>query len=222
VVDPEGTMKRSSAVPCVLLLLVSASTAVKAAAPAPGSRADSAAGTASAAARVPVEMNKLYPRIGTWQVTIRTLPGHGSLQEGVDNGLMKIEKGPGGFSIVQDFRSHGSSGEVVGQSYTWWDERAGTYKSVWCDNMQGCTEFTTLVRGDSWTVELDGMAGSRNVHTTIRATMSPDHDCIHEEFANSYDGGPPTTETVSEYRRIIAGMSADKQPACKNGSGRSR
>lgn len=209
-------MKRSLTVPCALLLLVSASMAAKAATSASGARTDAKAGTASATpgAKVPDEMNKLYPRIGKWQATIRTRPIHESPQEGVDNGIMNVRKGPGGFSIVQDFRSHGSSGEVVGQSYTWWDAHAGTYKSVWCDNMQGCAEFTTLVRGDSWIVELDGTADGKKVHTTIRATMSPDHDCIHEEFANSYDGGPPVTETVSEYRRVVPGAPTEKQPSC--------
>lgn len=213
-------MKRSLTVPCALLLLASASTAAKAATPAPGMRTGAKAGTASAmpGTKVPNEMNKLYPRIGKWQAT---RPIHGSAQEGVDNGIMTIRKGPGGFSIVQDFQSHGSSGELVGQSYTWWDAHAGTYKSVWCDNMQGCTEFTTLVRGDSWTVELDGTADGKKVHTTIRATMSPDHDCIHEEFANSYDGAPPVTETVSEYRRVIPGATTEKQPSCRKESNRS-
>ncbi|MCX7514180.1 hypothetical protein [Frateuria sp. STR12] len=211
-------MKCSLAVPCFLLLLASACTAAKEAAPAaPGVDADSPAevGQTAAGVKVPPEMNRLYPRIGKWQATIRTLPSAASPQGGVDNGIMAIEKGPGGFSIVQNFRSRGISGHVIGQGYTWWDTQTSSYKSVWCDNVQGCTEFTTAVLGRSWTVELDGTANGRKVHTTIRATMSPDRDCIHEEFANAYDGGPPRTETVSEYRRIIPGMPADKQPSCQ-------
>jgi hypothetical protein len=218
-------MKLPLIFPCLLLLLAPACTVAKERAPAArGTDADAHAevGSAATGVKVPPEMDKLYRRIGKWQATIRTRPGPGSPQAGVDHGVMTIEKGPGGFSIVQNFRSRGTSGHLVGQSYTWWDKPTGTYKSVWCDNMQGCTEFTTVVRGNSWIVELDGTANGRKVHTTIRATMSADHDCIHEEFANSYDGGPPTTETVSEYRRIVPGMPAERQPSCKKGSDSSR
>jgi hypothetical protein len=148
-------------------------------------------------------MSALYPRVGTWQVVIRTKPGRSSPKGGVDKGVMTITKGPGGFSIVQDFSSHGISGYTVGQSYTWWDTNAKTYKSVWCDNMQGCTEFTTVVAGNSWIVALDSEADGEKIHTIIRATMSSDHRTIHEEATNSYNGGPAETETVSDYKRVI-------------------
>ena len=51
-------------------------------------------------------------------------------------------------------------------------------------------------------MEFDGETNGKKVHTTIRATMSDDHNTIHEEFLNSYDGGPPKLETVSIYKRI--------------------
>lgn len=158
----------------------------------------------AASPQPPHEMAALYPRIGTWNVVIRTEPGESAPKGGLDKGVMTMKKGPGGFSIVQDFWSRGSSGYTVGQSYAWWDAAAKAYKSVWCDNMQGCMEFVTVVTGNSWTVEFDSQANGKKVHTTIRATMSPDQNTIHEEAANSYDGGPARTETVSEYTRVKA------------------
>jgi hypothetical protein len=211
-------MKLLPTAPCLLLLLASAGAATREAAPTTVGETDAKASPTAADTRVPPQMNLLYPRIGQWQATIRILPGPASPRGGLDEGIMTIKKGPGGFSIVQDFQSHGSSGPLVGQSYTWWDAASRSYRSVWCDNMQGCTEFTTVLHGNSWSVELDGMVDGKKVHTIIRATMSPDHDCIHEEFANAYDGGPPRTETVSEYRRIIPGVPADRQPSCKSAS----
>ncbi|WP_266158717.1 hypothetical protein [Dyella silvatica] len=156
------------------------------------------------ATNAPAEMSLLYPRIGQWNVTIRTLPGKSSPKGGVDHGVMTNTKGPGGFSVVQNFWSRGSSGHVVGQSYTWWDARAKTYKSVWCDNLQGCAEFTTSITGNAWTVEMDSEAGGEKIHTIIHASMSADHTAIHEEVANAYDGGPSQAETVSDYKRIAA------------------
>jgi hypothetical protein len=133
------------------------------------------------------------------------MPNKSQPAGGIDKGVATIKKGPGGFSIVQDFWSRGAGGYTVGQSYTWWDDKAKAYKSVWCDNMQGCVEFTTAVDGNSWTVELDGEANGVKVHTTIRATMSADHNAIHEEVANSYNGSPAKTEAVSEYKRVVPG-----------------
>jgi hypothetical protein len=160
---------------------------------------------AATGAAPPAQMSLLYPRIGTWQVTIRTVPGKSLPSGGMDKGVATIKKGPGGFSIVQDFWSRGTSGYALGQSYTWWDVNAKAYKSVWCDNMQGCVEFTTAISGNAWTTELDGDANGEKVHTTIHATMSADHNAIHEEVANSYNGGPAKTETVSEYKRVASG-----------------
>ena len=147
-------------------------------------------------------MSALYPRIGTWQVVIRTEPGESAPKGGIDKGVMTIKKGPGGYSIVQDFWSRGSSGHTIGQSYTWWDTSAKAYKSVWCDNTQGCTEFVTVISGNSWTVEFDGLANGKKIHTTIHAVMSADRNTIHEEVANAYDGGPARTETISDYKRV--------------------
>jgi hypothetical protein len=186
----------------IALLVISACSAAMA-----GSAGGKDASTVPAApgAVPPTQMSLLYPRIGTWQVTIRTLPGKSLPNGGVDKGVATIRKGPGGFSIVQDFWSRGTGGYAVGQSYTWWDSNAKAYKSVWCDNMQGCVEFITAIHGNAWTTELDGEANGVKVHTTIHATMSSDHNAIHEEVANSYDGGPAKTETVSEYKRVGAG-----------------
>ncbi|MGO4703654.1 hypothetical protein [Dyella sp. 2RAB6] len=158
---------------------------------------------AEAGPQAPSEMAALYPRIGTWQVVMRSAPSASLPKGGIDKGVMVMKKGPGGFSIVQEFSSHGASGDVVGQSYAWWDAKAKAYKSVWCDNMQGCVDFTTTVTGNSWMVELNGEASGKKVHTTIRATMSADHNSIHEEVANAYDGGPARVETVSDYKRVV-------------------
>jgi hypothetical protein len=173
-------------------------------------KTDATNAPAATNAQPPAQMSQVYPRIGTWQVTIRTQPGKDMPQGGVDKGVMTIKKGPGGFSIVQDFWSRGSSGNTVGQSYTWWDDKVKTYKSVWCDNQQGCTEFTTAIDGNSWTVELDGEANGEKVHTTIHATMSADHNAIHEEVASATNGGPAKVESISEYKRVASSAATAK------------
>jgi len=190
-------MKKSIPFICILLMPTYVLAAAKEPAP------------AAIGAKPPAQMSLLYPRIGRWRVTIRTEPGKSLPEGGIDKGVMTIRKGPGGFSIVQDFWSRGAGGYTLGQSYTWWHGSANVYKSVWCDNMQGCVEFTTAIAGNAWTVELDGEADGKKVHTTIHATMSADHGSIHEEVASSYDGGPARTETISEYKRVASGVAPE-------------
>ncbi|GGA29598.1 hypothetical protein [Dyella nitratireducens] len=197
-------MNKSMALLCMLSVMPF--TAVMAKGPATADEKVSAVG--ASAATPPWEMAALYPRIGKWNVITRTLPGKSSPKGGLDHGVMIMKKGPGGFSIVQDYWSHGSSGDIIGQSFAWWDSSAKAYRSVWCDNTQGCIEFTTTIAGNSWETELDSEANGEKVRTVIHASMSADHNAIHEEAKSSYDGGPYQTETVSDYKRVAAQDSA--------------
>jgi len=204
-------MKKSIPFICIMLMPACLLAAAKEPASLGGNDGINYAAPASAAssAKPPAQMSLLYPRIGRWRVTIRTGPGKSLPGDGIDKGVMTIRKGPGGFSIVQDFWSRGAGGYTLGQSYTWWDDSANVYKSVWCDNMQGCVEFTTAIAGNAWTVELDGEADEKKVHTTIHATMSADHASIHEEVASAYNGGPARMETISEYKRVASGVAPE-------------
>lgn len=193
-------MKKTAALLCILSAMPL--TALMAKGPVTADEKVSAASVS--AATPPQEMAALYPRIGKWNVAIRTLPGKDSPKGGLDHGVMIMKKGPGGFSVVQDYWSHGSSGDIVGQSYAWWDPSAKAYKSVWCDNAQGCVEFTTAIAGNSWKIELKSEANGEKVSTVISASMSADHNTIHEETMNSYNGGPYRTVTVSDYKRVAA------------------
>lgn len=193
-------MEKSTALFCILSAMPF--TALMAKDPAKADGKNSAVSVP--AATPPHEMAALYPRIGKWNVAIRTLPGKSSPKGGLDHGVMIMKKGPGGFSVVQDYWSHGSSGDLVGQSYAWWDPGAKAYKSVWCDNAQGCVEFTTAITGNSWKTELDSEANGEKVSTVINASMSADHNTIHEETMNSYNGGPYQTVVVSDYNRVAA------------------
>src|SRR4051794_35222282 len=50
------------------------------------------------------EAQKLYSMVGTWSATIKTEPGPRSPKGATDKGSMVVKKGPGGFSVVQDFK----------------------------------------------------------------------------------------------------------------------
>jgi hypothetical protein len=196
-------MPKTSAVDCVLIAVFSFIAINQASASTENTASANASPSASAAPSP--EMAALYPRIGKWSVIIRTEPGKDSPKGGVDHGVMTMTKGPGGFSVVQDFRSRGFSGDVIGESYEWWDERTKVYKFVWCDNISGCVQMDSVLTGNTWTNEIDSVDHGQKVHTVIRADMSADHNSIHEEARSSYDGGPYQVQTVGDYKRISAG-----------------
>lgn len=173
---------------------------------------DKAAAPAGGAPEMPKpspEAQKLYSMVGTWSATIKTEPGPWSPKGGSDKGSMTVKKGPGGFSVVQDFKSSGSFGPFVGHGNIWWDKNAGHYGDLWCDSMAGCTVASSQMEGDKkWTVEMNGEMQGKKVKTTINGSMSEDGNSMHEEFMQSFDGSPATKTMSIDYKRIGKAMAA--------------
>jgi len=160
------------------------------------------------------EIQKMYDMVGNWSATIKTEPGPWSPKGATDKGSMMVKKGPGGHSLVQDFKSNGSMGAFTGHGNIWWDKNANNYGDLWCDNMAGCTIASAKMEGDKkWTVDMNGEMQGKKVHTTINGTMSDDGNSMHEDFMQSF-GGSPATKTMSiDYKRIGKAMAA--KPAVK-------
>ncbi len=81
------------------------------------------------------EMAKIKSLMGTWEIqeTMETGPmGPG----GKGRGISHVSSGPGGLSIIIDYRS--TSGHMKGfkgHSVVAWDAEAKAYKQIWTDNM---------------------------------------------------------------------------------------
>jgi hypothetical protein len=160
------------------------------------------------------EAQKLYSMIGTWSATIKTEPGPWAPKGSTDKGSMVVKKGPGGFSVVQDFKSNGAMGAFVGHGNIWWDKNANHYGDLWCDSMAGCTMASATMEGDKkWTVDMNGEMMGKKVKTTINGTMSDDGNSMHEEFMQSFDGSPATKTMTMDYKRVGKAMAA--KPAGK-------
>lgn len=84
------------------------------------------------------EMAKLAKMlVGTWSVDekFEAVPEMGpEAQAGTGKGTDVIKAGPGGNSLIADFKSTSSMGEFAGHGVIWWDAKAGVYRSLWCDN----------------------------------------------------------------------------------------
>jgi len=161
----------------------------------------------------PAEIQKMMPMVGTWSATIKTEPGPWLPKGGTDKGSMVVKKGPGGFSVVQDFKSNGAMGPFVGHGNIWWDKDANHYKNLWCDSMAGCTLATSKMDGDKkWTMDMPGEYQGKKMATTINGSMSDDGNSMHEEFMQSLDGAPATKTMTIDYKRVGKAM-ATKQAA---------
>jgi hypothetical protein len=81
------------------------------------------------------EMAKLKAMVGTWNIeeTMETSPmGPG----GKGHGVSRVTSGPGGLSILIDYRSLGGHMKgYKGHGVVAWDGEAKAYKQIWTDNM---------------------------------------------------------------------------------------
>lgn len=86
------------------------------------------------------EMEKLAKMIvGTWATNEKFEVSDMMPKGGTGKGTAHIRKGPGGLSIVEDYRSRNAGGAFAGHGVFWWDDKAQGYKTVWCDNTTaGC------------------------------------------------------------------------------------
>ena len=87
------------------------------------------------------EMRKLLNAfVGTWSITEEYAPTPSMPNGGVGHGEQVWRPGPGGLSVIEEYRSETPGGEVVGMSVSWWDAQAQRYQTIWCANVvpAGC------------------------------------------------------------------------------------
>jgi len=82
------------------------------------------------------EMQKLIKTFaGTWNTSETFEKSEMMPEGGTGHGTSTFKAGPGGLSLIQDYKSRSKMGTFAGHGVTWWDAGAQGYKSVWCDSM---------------------------------------------------------------------------------------
>jgi Protein of unknown function (DUF1579) len=92
------------------------------------------------------EMQKLSKLlVGTWRTSekMEPMPEFGMPNGGTGTGSEVVKAGPGGFSVVVDYKSRGPMGAFAGHGVTFWDDKEQAYKSFWIDSMGSRGEITT-------------------------------------------------------------------------------
>jgi hypothetical protein len=119
---------------CVMLLLTAMCVPAPGAPPAPSD-----------------QMQKLLRTLGgTWSITYTLEPTEQLPKGGTGAGREVFRPGPGGASLVEEFRAREGTRDVSGLGLAWWDESAQGFRAVWCsdDNPAGCGVMSGLARFD--------------------------------------------------------------------------
>jgi hypothetical protein len=98
----------------------------------------------------------LHELSGTWSISEELAPDAASPKGKTGKGSIIWRPGPGGFSVVEEYRSQQGDDEIGGLGVFWWDEAAHGYHTIWCDstNPGGCIEFKNVVRWEGSTLVL--------------------------------------------------------------------
>jgi hypothetical protein len=79
--------------------------------------------------------------LGSWSIRI-TYEKSNDLRNGdVTTGEEKWYSGPGGLSLIEEYREHNTRGEIQGLGVLWWDASVNAYHVLWCENTDpaGCS-----------------------------------------------------------------------------------
>jgi hypothetical protein len=97
--------------------------------------------------------------VGKWAVK-ETFEVSASKQGRTREGTATFRAGPG-FSLIEDYRSNGSAGELHFLALLWWDPKSQAYALLTCANNDGCQlrgtarwEGPNLV--NTWEEEIEG------------------------------------------------------------------
>ncbi|MFN2385200.1 MAG: hypothetical protein ABR576_02765 [Thermoanaerobaculia bacterium] len=140
------------------------------------------------------EMRKLEWMVGSWQV-LETHETRDWGPSGGGRGSQTVSLGPGGFSLLTDYRSSGPQGQISGHGILTWDTEKRGYALYLADSVTpGVIELTCLWRKED--LVCDGRAQFLGTPIFVRWTMS-------EIGANSYSGTFETSVDGRSYRPAV-------------------
>ncbi len=178
---------------------------------APGQKAASA-GQGGLATKTMAEMERLHFMIGAWSTAEKFEPSDFVPQGGTGNGKAMVRASAGGRVLAEDYESKNSAvGPFAGHAVYWWDEKAGDYKSFWCDSFQGCEPNFASGNWQGDKLVFTGNSEMQGKKLAMRYTFSdlkPDAFTWSEEV--SVDGGPMKPSATIHYRRVSGPKAATK------------
>jgi ketosteroid isomerase-like protein len=142
--------------------------------------------------------------LGTWEINVAYPPGSGTRAD-TGKGAEIWRPGPGGRSVIEEYREKNAHGEVEGVAIAWWDKRAQGQRFVWCDNSipDGCYVSKEVAKWDGndlvWREE-QALAGTNRVYSETFKDITADS---FTQILQEGDPGQPlqNTATISAKRK---------------------
>ena len=105
----------------------------------------------------PPEMQRLARLlVGSWGTNEKHEPGRIALKGGLGKGSERVDLGPGGMSLISDYRAVDPSGAFAAHTIMWWDAKEKAYHSLECTNRVGPLAAFTRLAADSPPVRCPG------------------------------------------------------------------
>jgi hypothetical protein len=125
---------------------------------------------------------------GTWSITDELAPDASSPKGKTGAGTIIWRPGPGGYSVVEEFRSKQGDMDVTGLGMFWWDEVARGYHTIWCDstNPGGCIDFKNPAKWEGSSLVLQEDYELHGKKYTFREVFG---DITSESFTQTLYGG---------------------------------
>ncbi|HXN22446.1 MAG TPA: DUF1579 family protein [Candidatus Dormibacteraeota bacterium] len=147
---------------------------------------------------------------GMWSTSEKIEASEFMPQGGTGSGTDSMKAGPGGNSLVNDYRSRGSMGSFAGHGIIFWDAKRQAFSSVWCDSMSpnGCESgMSGKWEGDdlvfnSETEMMGKKVQSKQVYTDIKPASFTFY------IDSSTDGGPIKRAMTIKYTKKSANSGA--------------
>jgi hypothetical protein len=126
---------------------------------------------------------------GTWSIKDELAPNKDSPKGTTGIGTIIWRSGPGGFSVIEEFRSMQGGEDVTGLGEWWWDDAVNGYHTIWCDstNPGGCIDFKNSVRWEDSKLVLQEDYEVKGKKFTFREEFS---DFTSNKFTQTLFGGP--------------------------------
>jgi hypothetical protein len=72
--------------------------------------------------------------VGSWSTNEKHEPGAIAPNGGIGKGSEKVALGPGGMSLISDYKASDPSGKFDAHTIMWWDAKEQAYRSLECRN----------------------------------------------------------------------------------------